>query len=105
SHGYPTEMGTYLDAEAAYRYLLKQGVSTKRLVVFGNSLGGAVAIHLASRRPARGLVLEATFTSIRECAKRSFLGWLIPWEHFLPVYDSISRISQVKTPLLLLNGE
>ena len=59
SGGTPTEPGLYRDAEAAYRYLRDRlGVPPERIVIFGHSLGSAVAVELATREPAAGLVLD-----------------------------------------------
>jgi fermentation-respiration switch protein FrsA (DUF1100 family) len=64
SGGIPTEAGLYQDADAAYRYLREQrGVPANRIVIFGHSLGSAVAIDLATRVPAAGLIVEGAFTS------------------------------------------
>jgi alpha-beta hydrolase superfamily lysophospholipase len=65
SEGSPSETRVYQDGEAAYRWLLKNKASNQEnIVIFGRSLGGAVAIELASRLPARGLIVESSFTSM-----------------------------------------
>lgn len=64
STGSPDEAGLYMDAEAAYEYLRDTlGVPADRVILYGRSLGGAMAVHLATTRPARALILESTFTS------------------------------------------
>jgi alpha-beta hydrolase superfamily lysophospholipase len=100
----PSEQYAYEDAEAAWDYLAKLAPGRKRLIV-GHSLGGAIATELARRRPdASGLVLEATFTSVREMIDHS------PWG-FLPVgliltqnFDTLSKIGDVKMPVLVTHG-
>ncbi|HET6370512.1 MAG TPA: alpha/beta hydrolase [Nitrospiria bacterium] len=105
SNGEVSEEGTYRDAIAAYDYLLtRSDVDPKRIVLFGQSLGAGVAVELALKRKAAGLILEAPFTSIAAMAKAAF-----PW---LPIggllstrYDNLSKIARVNVPLLILQGD
>ncbi len=77
SEGSPSEQGTYRDAEAAWRYLTEErGVDPARLVVFGRSVGGAVAAWLAANREAGALIVESSFSSLPELA--SELYWFLP---------------------------
>ena len=70
SEGSPTEQGVYADARAALGYLVSEKRRPEqRIVVFGRSLGGAVAVELAMDRPFAGVILESTFTSIRAMGK------------------------------------
>jgi fermentation-respiration switch protein FrsA (DUF1100 family) len=100
SQGKPTEEGTYLDAEAALEYLHgRNDIDAKAIVIFGRSLGGAVAVDLASKHPCLGLILESTFSSV---------GALFPGlvAEVLPIeYSSISKIGSIKAPLLMLHGD
>ena len=68
SGGRPTEKGLYADSEAAYVYLLSLGYRWRQIIVHGESLGSAVAVDLAYRRPCAGLILEAPFTSAGDVA-------------------------------------
>jgi uncharacterized protein len=69
STGRPHEKGLYTDALAAYDYLTQErGIPACSLIIFGRSLGGSVAAYLASERPAAGLALESTFTSVPDVA-------------------------------------
>lgn len=75
SEGKVTEPGTYRDAEAAWRYLIEQrGFAASQIVLFGRSLGAAVAAHLASRHDPAALIMESGFVSVPELAAK-----LYPW--------------------------
>jgi pimeloyl-ACP methyl ester carboxylesterase len=75
SQGTPSEQGLYLDAGAAWRYLTEEKKFTPdRVLIFGRSLGGAVAARLASEVRARGVMLESTFSSARDFANAAFPG-------------------------------
>ena len=71
--GTPTEDGLAADVRAAYRYLTEdRGVNPHRLVLFGESLGGAVLTRLATERPVGGLVLRSPFTSLADAGARAY---------------------------------
>lgn len=102
SSGQPSEEGLYEDAAAAWAALVERADASKPRIIFGRSLGGAVAVDLAARVDADGLIIESTFTSIRTLA-RLFLPLPLPE---LPVkYDSLSKIGDIDTPLLVVHGE
>lgn len=69
SQGQPSEKQAYSDALAAYDELLRRGYSPDQIIVYGRSLGGGVAAHLAQAKPIKALVLEATFTSLTDVAR------------------------------------
>jgi fermentation-respiration switch protein FrsA (DUF1100 family) len=104
SEGSPSEQGLYKDAQAAYAHLLsRDDVNKERITVFGRSLGGAVAVDLASRVRCQRLILESTFTSAADMA-----GHILP---ILPLgrlvterFDSASKIDKVRAPLLQFHG-
>jgi fermentation-respiration switch protein FrsA (DUF1100 family) len=104
SEGKPTEEGVYTDARAARRWLAeREGVDESEIVLLGQSLGGGVAVELASTDGCRGLVLASTFTSLPDVAK-----WHAPW---LPArtlmthtMTSIEKIRKYDGPLLLVHG-
>ena len=104
SEGCPTEDGIAMDARAAYSATRALADARgDRLIVHGRSLGGAVAIRLASERQVDGLIAESTFTSLEEMAERSG----IPFAKYLVAYDfpSIDRISDVDAPIFLIHGQ
>ena len=105
SDGKPSEQGTYLDAEAALRYLdSRNDVFSERIIYFGSSLGGGVAVELAVRSRPYGLILESAFPSIPYMARLSFP--FLPMHLFLQArYDSEAKIGKVDTPLLILHGD
>jgi len=99
SQGRPTERGLSMDADAAYDFVAAKG---KPIVLHGESLGSAVAVELATRRPIAGLVLESPFTSLRAEANTVLpvLGPLVVWG-----FDSKSRIAHIHVPLLVIHGD
>ena len=103
SSGRPNELGTYDDVRAAYRYLVEdRGIAEDRIVLFGESLGAAVALQLATEVRVAGLVLEAPFTSIRDMAKEAYPflpnGWV------RTRYENIEKIPTLEMPLLVVHG-
>ncbi len=105
SDGRPSERGTYRDAVGALDYLVsRQDVDPGKIVYFGRSLGAAVAVWLACRSTLYGLILESPFASVREMAKVAYPR--LPVHLLIPnKYDSLSRIGQVSSPLLILHGD
>ncbi len=105
SGGQVSEEGTYLDAIAAYDYLLtRSDIDGQRIVPFGVSLGTAVAVELALRRKVGGVILEAPFTSIREMARKT-VPWLPIGPFITTRYDNLSKIGRINAPLLILHGD
>ena len=102
SAGRPTERGLYADAAAAYQYLLDTGHQPSGIVLHGESLGAAVAVDVAARRPCAGVVLEAPFSSGRDVAARvlPLVGPLIVFG-----FDSKTKIARVRAPLLIIHGD
>ena len=105
SEGHASEEGTYRDAAAALAYLESpQDVDPGKIVLFGRSLGCAVAVDLASRHQPYALILESPFTSISDMAKRAVP--LFPVGALLRTkYDSLSKIDGISAPLLILHGD
>lgn len=104
SEGSPDEAGVYRDAEAAYRYLVDQRrFAPASIIVYGHSLGGAVAVDLATRRECGGLIVESSFTNTGEMARRMFH---VPFIERLPRsrFDSLAKIARVRAPILVIHG-
>ena len=100
----PSEALSYEDAEAAWDFLAREAPGRPRYIV-GHSLGGAIATELALRRPeASGVVLEATFTSIRDMVKRTAWGFLPVGVILHQEFDTLAKIARVRQPLLIVHG-
>lgn len=100
SEGLPNERGTYFDAEAAYAYLAPK---SKPIFVYGESLGSAIAVELATKHPVAGVILEEPFLSVAAVGRNMF--------PYLPVgllvrnkYDTLSKIAGIHAPLLILHS-
>jgi hypothetical protein len=104
SSGRPSENGLYRDAEAAYRYLReKRDIPPDRIIVFGHSLGSAVAVDLVSRVPSAGLILEGALTSV--IARGQELYPYIPVRWIAGSrFNSMEKISRVRVPKLFLHA-
>lgn len=103
SGGSPNEEGTYLDAQAAHRWLRSKGIVAGNIIAFGESLGGGVVCELALREELGGLVLQSTFKSIPDIGAELF-----PW---LPVrllssirYDSHRKLPRIRIPVLIMHS-
>ena len=105
SGGEVSEEGTYEDGRAAMAYVTEdKGISPQALVLFGRSIGAAIAVQMATEFKAAGLILETPFTSIRDMARRHYP--LIGRAYPLSIrYASIDKIAQVTMPLLVLHGD
>jgi len=103
SSGRPSERGTYLDARAARDEMLSRGgVDCARVLYLGESLGGAVALALALEVPPAGVILQSTFTSVRDMARLHYPR--IPPALVPDAYPSLRRIPRLQVPLLVLHG-
>jgi fermentation-respiration switch protein FrsA (DUF1100 family) len=104
SEGRPSEQGTYRDAEAAWQHLVAaRGEAPASIVIFGRSIGGAVAAWLAARHRAAALIVESSFTSAVDMARR-----LYP---FMPVrllsrldYPVVDYLASVASPVLIVHS-
>ena len=104
SEGRPTERGTYEDAEAAWRYLIEEHqVLPSEVIVFGRSIGGAVGAWLAQNHKPRLLILESTFTSLRDVA--ATLYPFFPVKRLLRFeYSTVEYLGGVNCPVLIIHS-
>jgi fermentation-respiration switch protein FrsA (DUF1100 family) len=104
SEGQPSEENTYADARAALAYLrARPDVDPGRVVYFGKSLGGAVAVQLATEEPPHRLVIQSTFTSVPHLARRHYP--FVPGALIRTRYASLDKIGRVRAPLLIVHGD
>jgi len=104
SSGKPDEAGTYQDALAAWHYLTgEKGIPPQRIVLFGESLGGAVAAWLAARHAPAATILYAGFTSVPELAQQLYP--MFPARRLARYrYDTRASLRSVASPLLILHS-
>jgi uncharacterized protein len=104
SNGIPTEEGTYADVDAAWRYLtIERKIPADKIIVYGESLGGAIAGYAAQQYQPQALILASTFTSIRDRAQEQY--------PYLPIhliskfsYNTIARLPEIKSPTLVIHS-
>ena len=104
SEGKPSEKGTYLDAEAAWNYLVSiKGKPPRKIILFGRSLGAAIAADIALKESPAGLIIESSFLSVFEMGKKYY-----PW---IPVrliskfdYSTIDKIQSITSPKLIIHS-
>ena len=102
--GPPSEQSALVDAEAAHDWLRQEtGLPAERIFVFGRSLGGGIAVHLASKFNAAGLILDRTFSSVSDVAADKY--WYVPVKAIIEnSFNSTARIKDYHGPLLQLHG-
>jgi uncharacterized protein len=104
---FPNEARVYQDAGIAWDYLVQQqGFSPQQIYIYGHSLGGAIAIDLAVKHPdAAGLIVESTFTSIRQVIAYNNKFWMFPVNLLLTQrFESIKKVPNLKMPVLFIHG-
>ena len=102
SQGSPSERGVYLDATAAFDDLVARGTDPATIVCFGESLGGAVSIEVATRRRCGAVIAVSTFTRLADIARLHYgaLGSLAGDR-----FDSLARLARVSVPVLVAHGD
>ncbi|MEE3717333.1 alpha/beta fold hydrolase [Tumidithrix elongata RA019] len=104
---FPTEVQVYEDAQAVWNYLTQERkILPNQIVIYGHSIGGAIAIDLAARHPeAAALIVQSSFTSMRDMTKRFGLYWLLPVELILRQrFESLEKMKSVRMPVLIVTG-
>ncbi len=103
STGSPTEEGLRHDARTAYEWA-RNGYEPSRIVLYGESLGSAVAVRLATERPVGGVILDGAFTSAAAVARLAY--WYVPVSWLMrDQFRSVDLIGGLKAPLLALHGD
>ena len=103
SKGKPSEAGLYLDADAAYQFLINtKRVDPKFIISFGQSLGTTVAADLAAHRQVGGLILEAPLPSASRAASKLF--WFLPGMNLLVYsqFDTVAKLKRVSAPVMVI---
>jgi len=105
SSGSPSREGLYSDGLAAYDYLVKKrSIPPDRIILFGRSLGAAVAMEIATKRPVSRLILESAFTSTKAVAQTMPLFALL--SPFLPAnYNNLKKVKDLNMPKLIIHGD
>jgi len=105
SQGKPSEEGTYLDANAAYRWLTEtRKTPPETIILFGRSLGGSIAAQLASTVDAAGLIIESTFTSYADIGQRFYPYMPVRWFARFS-YRTIDYIREVHYPVMIIHSQ
>ena len=104
SSGTPSEEGVYLDAEAAYDHVTgEQAVPSSKIVIYGESLGGGVAIELARRRECFALITESAFLSIRDVAAHHYRWLPVRWLA-RQRFDNVAKLPGIQRPYLAIHS-
>lgn len=105
NEGEPTEQGLYADAEAYLDWLQnKRHIREGRVVIYGESLGTAVAVYLAANHAnIGGVILDGSFTSLTALLQKQLIFFYAPLI-FQDRFDALSRIRDIKSPILFLHG-
>lgn len=106
SEGIPTLEGIVEDGLAAYDYLVKDGVDPHSIVLYGESLGAAVAVQISAQRACFGIVLQSGFSSLRRIALEifPFVGLYPPVFFPLQQLDTVALLKKHHPPLLIIHG-
>ena len=110
--GSPSEEGLYADAVSALKYLRENGVKNENIVLYGESLGSGIAVHLARQMawgrsgdtPAGAVILEAPYTSVVDVAADRYffvpVRWLVKDR-----FESVTKVAEIEAPVLVFHGE
>ncbi len=104
STGRPSEAGTYRDAQAVWRYLVEErGFAPGEIILFGRSLGAAIAARLARDARPAALILESPFTSLPDIAAHHF--WYLPVRSLVRFrYSTVDAVEAVEAPTLVIHS-
>ena len=103
SEGEPSEQGIYADAHAVWTWLTEErNISSANIILYGKSLGGGAVTELASQNTPGGVVLQSTFTSIPDMAKRILP--LVPRFLIQTQFDNESKLRRIEAPTLIIHS-
>lgn len=120
SAGRPSEEGVYTDAETAMEYLIGKGFSPENIILWGRSLGSAVALETALKYNVKAVVLESPILNIKQAAisvfaryvkifkfvlLRRFIKWLLESADYIQMFDNGEKIPKVKAPILIMHAK
>ncbi len=103
--GKPTEKNLYIDGESAIKWIIDNlNFNYANLIIYGESLGCAVAIELGTRYKFKSIILEAPFTSVADIAQKRYK--IYPSKYFvLDKFDNYSKIDKILSPVLIISGK
>ncbi|NMF57539.1 alpha/beta hydrolase [Pseudanabaena yagii] len=103
---FPTESSVYADAQTAWDYLIEKGYKPNQIMIYGHSLGGAIAIDLALKHPdALGMIVDASFTSMSDMAQLDPKYRIFPIDLLIHQrFDSIAKVRSLAIPVLYIHG-
>lgn len=104
---FPTESQVYEDAETVWNYLTQErNIPANKIIIYGHSIGGAIAIDLAAKNPTAALlIVQSSFTSMRDMTKRFGLYWLLPVRFILRQrFESLEKMKTIRMPVLIITG-
>ena len=100
-----SEARCYQAAQVAWGYIVEsKGYQPENIILYGQSLGGAISVYLASERPCGGLVVQSSFTSVPDMGVKFFPYLPVRWFVHTKM-NSLARMSQIQCPLLILHSE
>ncbi|ELS31179.1 MULTISPECIES: alpha/beta hydrolase [Pseudanabaena] len=103
---FPSESSVYTDAQTAWDYLIQKGYKSNQILIYGHSLGGAIAIDLAIKHPeALGAIVDASFTSMSDMAQLDPKYRIFPIDLLIHQrFDSIAKVRSLAIPVLYIHG-
>lgn len=102
--GNPNEKGIYIDAKAAVEWLKLQNINESNILLYGESLGTAVAVEIGKNKIFKGIILESPFTSMTDVAKIHYPYF--PVKYLLKdKFDTINKIKKINFPILVMHGK
>ncbi len=102
SEGRPSEQGLYSDAIAAYGYLRSRGIPPQEMIGYGESLGGAVIVDVASKNALRALILDSTFSSVQDMTR--YVYPFIPYWVFASRFNTADKVKSITVPKLIIHS-